>query len=535
MTAPAGQSAWSAARTSTLAQEAMLAGLAVLVVHAVARIWVAPGAYQDDAIYLALGKALASGRGWHSVYAVGSPVHLKYPPALPGIYALLWMAGGSIERTLGFVHAFHLLVSGACGALAWWIVRARLGGSAAAAMTALVPFGLVSVVDHWQLSITEGPYVATWLGVLVLALAPLTRRRAHGLGLLLAVATLLRAQGWALIGGVVIALCLTTEGRRHVLITGGAAIAPVLAWSAMVALLARHGAVSTQPDEAGYLAPLIRMPFVTAAHTLASSVSLNIAEYWRIIPRELGPAGPGHLLAVVCFMLGLVGASRDARRIAPLSLTLAMSLVMLLVLPYNQERYVLGVAPVCALLVVHGWAVIASRFDARTGMALATGSVAMVLFHQRAIRRAATSPDPIAEVGFEPVGHVLTRNTAWLETVVPWVMTHTPANARVFTEGAAGLWLATGRTGVAALPAGPTFIVRPPDDPEGLAARLIGDSITVVIASSAFVNASVAALNRRCPGTFPRSDTIGALATALAVSDRTRECLRRVISGGPAP
>ena len=41
---------------------------------------IAPGGFNDDAVYLALGRAIANGDGYRSIYLVGAPLHVKFPP-----------------------------------------------------------------------------------------------------------------------------------------------------------------------------------------------------------------------------------------------------------------------------------------------------------------------------------------------------------------------------------------------------------------------------------------------------------------------
>src|SRR5690606_6781040 len=49
------------------------------------------GAMNDDGVYVALGKAIAEGRGYRSTYLPGEPVQVRYPPALPAVLAVLWL------------------------------------------------------------------------------------------------------------------------------------------------------------------------------------------------------------------------------------------------------------------------------------------------------------------------------------------------------------------------------------------------------------------------------------------------------------
>src|SRR5678816_1200506 len=66
--------------------EALLIGVLVAVVLFLWRTppeLLAPGVFRDDGVYLAVGRAIAHGQGYHSVYLPGAPLQVKYPPGLP--------------------------------------------------------------------------------------------------------------------------------------------------------------------------------------------------------------------------------------------------------------------------------------------------------------------------------------------------------------------------------------------------------------------------------------------------------------------
>lgn len=511
----------------TPAREAVLAGLAVLALHALVRITVAPGAFQDDAIYLGLGKALATGDGWRSIYAAGQPVHLKYPPGLPTIYALAWVMGRNLAGALPLVEAFHLGVSGLVGGLLWWIARSRFALGRGAAVVALLPLGLVSVVDHFQLPIAEGPFVATWLAAVALALGPLSTQRAVGLGLLLAATALLRTQGVAVIGGVLGGLLLAGRDRRAVAVATAVSLLPLLAWWGLHSWLVARGPISTQPDEAPYMAGL-GTGGATLPAALARASWLNLRAYADVVPHELGPDGLGKALFALGLVLAAGGAVRGKRWLAPLSGSLALSAALILAWPYTQPRFILALLPVAVLLVPLGWQHLMAKVPRRVSIGLAVVLVAMVALWQPVIRRAAFTPLPTAQIGFQPVGRTLVANTDWMLAVAPWVARHASPRARIFTEGAAGVWLVTGRVGVAALP--PVSSIGPPQwDPLPvgyLGQRIVADSVTVVIASSPPVAGFVARVERVCPGTLVLAEQIGSLAVAYGVTDSGRACLR---------
>ena len=70
----------------------LLVAIAALVLL-VAILTVTPwpvGAFQDDAIYTVLAKALATGEGFRLINLPGSPHNTHYPPGYPLVLAALW-------------------------------------------------------------------------------------------------------------------------------------------------------------------------------------------------------------------------------------------------------------------------------------------------------------------------------------------------------------------------------------------------------------------------------------------------------------
>ena len=73
--------------------EKLVPVVVVIVVLLTAILSVTPwpvGAYEDDAIYTLLAKALASGEGYRMINLPGTPAATHYPPGYPFLLSLLW-------------------------------------------------------------------------------------------------------------------------------------------------------------------------------------------------------------------------------------------------------------------------------------------------------------------------------------------------------------------------------------------------------------------------------------------------------------
>src|SRR2546422_1760055 len=142
---PAGMAPASRSRRAVI--EAAGVGLVVVVAHLLLRLSgaFAVGALNDDGVYVALGKAIAEGDGYRSIYLAGAPLHLRYPPGFPLLLALPWALGGTLAAVRATVAALHPLVAGAAAGLVWWTGRRQLElAPASLALCAVAPFLLRS-------------------------------------------------------------------------------------------------------------------------------------------------------------------------------------------------------------------------------------------------------------------------------------------------------------------------------------------------------------------------------------------------------
>jgi hypothetical protein len=104
----------------------VLLGLVMLVAVLTITPWPV-GAFQDDAIYTILAKALATGEGYRMINLPGSPHATHYPPGYPFFLSLLWRLSPSFPDNIvlfKFANAVWLSLA-ALGC--WAFARIRLG------------------------------------------------------------------------------------------------------------------------------------------------------------------------------------------------------------------------------------------------------------------------------------------------------------------------------------------------------------------------------------------------------------------------
>ena len=475
--------------------ESVIVGLGLVLAYLFLRLPepVVAGAFDDDAVYLALGKALASGEGYRSVYAAGAPVHVKYPPAVPVLYAALWWIGGTLTNVARLVWALNLVACGTAAAMLWRLARTRLNIHPLVAVPCVLgPFLLEGALHYYHLALTEPYFVLGWSAVLwwyyrTCEVAPARRTAAAiALGTAIALTTLVRTQAVFFLAAVLLALVLDRVSRRAVTACALAATIPLIIWWALQAHWIALGPVSTQPDEASYLSWI---PWSSAnrwIEFLREVGTTNWTRYWQSIPAFFSGIRWLALALSTLFALGVVaGGLLVWKRHRALVLTVALTALVILCWPFTQDRLVATALPFAGLLLgvtVHrALTVPASRVRVGAGVVFAL-SVLTVTLRQPSIRQhAGATESPQASVGFNYPGYFLIANSRFLETIAPWIEAHTAPADRILIERGPGVYLHTGRqtvsptAGDGAVGAG-TF-GRPGSF---VAARILADSVTVV-------------------------------------------------------
>ena len=461
------------------AKEAILASVVLAFAYLLLRTspYLAAGAFNDDGVYLALGKALAEGEGYRSIYAVGEPVHAKYPPGVPVLYAALW----SLWSDLATVHQAALILSlfataGAAGLL-WWLARARMGlGVGFTLFFVFGPFLLEGSVQYFNLPVSEPYYMLLWAAALVLAFR-LTQpsgpavagegnapSRAGGLaaavllGVVVASAVLFRSQGIVLIPALAIGLLVLRVGARSQAAFLVTATLPVLAWRLWHRAALQRGPVGTQPDEGAYVSWTPSGSPGEVVRFLRDVVRSQTVHYGTFMPPHLSELWPvGLFLWASLVVLAVAGGVMLWRRHADVVLSCAASAAVVFLWPWWQDRFVLTLLPFLGLLAgsaLQRWSMpLAPR--PRRALYLAMGLVALLIaLRQSEIRRMGLGAGEVQSVVFHPA-QFLPRNTLYVLAASRWMATNTPADADVLAPHPAGIWLYTGRKVVNSTPALP--------------------------------------------------------------------------------
>ena len=226
---------WAAAAT---------AGVVTLAIAmAVVRPYVI-GAFHDDAIYVILGRALATGAGYRYLNLPGAPHATHYPPGYPALLAVLWrMAPRFPENVLVFERANACLLAVAAVVGYSLVRRATHLSSWGAALVAIAGTAAVPSLALATVILSESLFLAVLLAALVACEAVVTanadapdRWNATGpivAGLLCGAVGLVRTVGIVVVPAA-IAVCVLRRRPRRALMLGLVATVIVLPWQLWV-------------------------------------------------------------------------------------------------------------------------------------------------------------------------------------------------------------------------------------------------------------------------------------------------------------
>lgn len=449
-----------------------------MVTLAIALVTVTPyviGAYHDDAIYVILGRALATGAGYRYLNLPGVPSATHYPPGYPALLALLWRLDPHFPGNVAVFEMANAVLLALAAVLAYGLARARMGLSTWwAALIALLGTVTIPPLALAGMVLSETLGLAVLLGALVVADRVATRPTENGrassgtasntpaadvtgppecawsaaaaAGVLCGLVALVRTAEFVVIPALV-AACAWRGHRRSGLIAGVGGLAVVLPWQFWVW---RHGAD---------LAPILQGEYGSYAGWLAGALGRHGLGF------ALGTAGRN--AAAIASMLGAQMAPRMPAAVKWLAVAGSVGLVTV-----GVPRLV-RMAPVTAgfialyALEVVFWPFPPFRFVWAGWiffvLTLVMGTVTLVEWRPRAL--AASRARRIALVGAVLIGVAIVRYNVfgyrghWWGTMqaslsarearpLGWLAQHSTPEGVVVSDEEPAVYLYTGRTGV---------------------------------------------------------------------------------------
>ncbi len=369
---------------------AAIAGLVTLAIGLLTMTSDLIGVFFDDAIYVLVAKAMAEGQGYVYPQLPGTPPAIHYPPLWPALIAVVWKLGPEFPANVPLLKLLNPVLL-ALAAVGGTIVTRRMLQLPAWVAMGIVLAATSSVPMHvlTNVLLSEPAFIALLFPALWLA----ERTRAEGGWRLALAAGLL---GGALVltrtiaGAYVVAtgLALLWDRRWRETLVYGAVVALCIApWQYFVWKYAAGFPDELRGSYGPYLEWLVEgyrgggLPF------LRGVVAKNAADTWRFVGAVVTPSLPGTVIRPAATVLalaatlggGAVALWRGPTRI--LALGTAGYLAIVIVWPYQVERFLWAVWPLLLLLAFVGARALvhALRRDGRLRAAQAASALALLL------------------------------------------------------------------------------------------------------------------------------------------------------------
>ena len=325
------------------------------------------GVFYDDAQYLILAKALASGDGYRFVNLPGAPAATHFPPGYPLLLALLWKISPRFPENVALFKLANALLLAVLAAGTFRFARRGLGLPSAVALVATLAGTTAIPTLVLSSSVMSEPL---FLAVLIPLLAFVDRASTAGsaqrnqtalraaliAGAGVAAVSLIRSHGIVLIGAAAGTYVLRGR-RREAIVCAGTAVLLLVPWF-----------IWTQRYDAA-LAPLVRGAYGSyggwllsglrseGAHLVTATIRDNVATVAWSIARSLVPGNRPmlHAVSAVAFAaLSTVAIPTMWRHARTMLLFVALYLVVVIIWPFSPLRFVWGIWPLVMLFPAVG-------------------------------------------------------------------------------------------------------------------------------------------------------------------------------------
>lgn len=362
---------------------ALVAAFATLAVGLATMTDAIVGVFFDDAVYLLVAKALAAGDGFVYPQLPGTPAAIHYPPLFPLLLSLVWRVSPEFPANVVWFKLVNplLLSAAAGGAVAAGV---RLFGARPLVALAVVLAGTLSVPVHVLTTVVLSEPL--FLALLFPALVAAGRARADGPRWVVAAALLAAALVLTRTIGVVVVIAtlivLANERRwKGAALYAAVVGAALLPWQLFVWRHAPGFVPELRGSYGPYLEWLVEGYRDGGLALLQEVAAKNAADAWFSVGVTVSPFQRGVVrgalaaLALSALVWGLLrGARREASQ--PAALALAGYLALVLIWPYQVERFVWGVWPLILLVAYDGARDLHARLRASPRPAAAWAAVA---------------------------------------------------------------------------------------------------------------------------------------------------------------
>ena len=423
------------------------------IVLAVALLTITPwpvGVFQDDAIYVVLAKALASGEGFRMINMPGAPHGTHFPPGYPLVLAAMWKLFPSFPDNIVVFKFLNAAFLAGTAVGTYRFGRSLLGleplGAAVAAL-----LGTISVVVLMITGVvlSEPLYMLLVIPTLFLAERAAedgSPRTAAGAGAMIGVLALVRTVGTFLVPATLLVLLVRRRWRSAAILLASALVF-LVPWQVWISVyqsemappfVGKYGAYAPWLAE-GYKAG--GLPYTLAVLGKNANELFGFLGY---ITLPVVPVWPrlGSLGTVIG--LAAVGAASVWRRI-PITIVFLLAYgAIILIWPFEPTRFALVWWPVLAGLCMAGVRRVWLWRPALTPL--------------RVARLAALTATLVVAVGYATYNARGARQKWWAnlqsdaavtaKPIAEWVARSTTPNDVVITDHDLIVYLYTGRRAV---------------------------------------------------------------------------------------
>jgi len=350
-----------------------------------------PGVYYDDGVYLALGQSLAEGEGYTYANLPGEVPGVKYPPVYPALLAVGNLVLPDYPANVRYLKALNSLLMGLAAGLTFLAFARREDGvvrQVAFAVGALLTFSSAQTLTLSTVLLSEPLFLALAMGTLLLR--TLERRHLVLVGLGAAAAFLTRSVGISLIAAVVAAEFTerggwTADRTRRAGTLAVVSLSPAVLWWAWSALRMADVPVVFAGNYGSYLS------WYAGDGGGVGSILDSAVRHWPPLVTALEqlwiPNAAPLTASFVLLVIGglcIAGLLQIGRRRRALALFPLMYLIVVLLWPYEPDRFYYAILPLLTMFAIEGGcaAIEALRKDVpRFGVPFVLVVVGLLLFN----------------------------------------------------------------------------------------------------------------------------------------------------------
>ena len=318
------------------------------------------GVFHDDAMYVILSKAIASGQGYRYINLPDAPSASHFPPGYPLVLAALWKVAPAFPANLLLFKLVNVVLFVACAVLVTQLAFERLGSTRVALALGAVTAVSVPLLVLVSMVLSETLFLAVLLAALLvgerLNSGGEHPRRAVAAGVIVGMSMLVRAHGVVLLLALLIPLVRGRRWRDAGLVASGAAIA-VLPWTLWSALHAGALAAPLAGNYGSYAAWWMRGFREMGPVMIPETVRRTGAEGSAMLAALFSPARSSSAHAATLVFLATLAAAGawSLRGRAQVTLWfLAGYMAIVLVWPFPPTRFIWGVWPLLLLVLTSG-------------------------------------------------------------------------------------------------------------------------------------------------------------------------------------